>query len=231
MKFILINCESSLLHFGISLGNNTNKMSSNIPSKSMIRGFIGSCLGLSFSQIQDLDFYYSFQWLIPIRNLIIGKNRMVYKNMNSDYLKSSNWLNGEPLNTIDSVEYVSTVDGISNLKFNILIGFKEEKYDYENFISKLKYPEYPIYLGNSDSLIRIKCMNILELKINADENYFKDLFIGSSSNFLVEEILTDRMINYRVPLDSVSVYTRSNLIKGRCINGYISVDDINYCLW
>ena len=231
MKFLLVNCESSLLHFGISLGNNTNKMSSNIPSKSMIRGFIGSCLGISFSEIQNLDFYYSFQWLIPTRNIIIGKNRMVYKNMNSNYLKSSNWLNGEPLNTIDSVEYVSSLDGISNLKFNILISFKNESFDYDNFIYKLNNPEYPVYLGNSDGLIRIKSIEIFDLEVHKNENLFKDLFIGTSSDFLIEEILTDKMIDYKVPLSSVSAYTRSNFIKGCCQSGYIIIDDLNYCLW
>lgn len=232
-KIIKVIGKARQLHFGTAFSNNSMKLSSNIPSKSMILGLIGASRGISMIESQSLNYDVSFKWLNreDIENQLIKKKRIVYKGSLKmvNILKSDNWETGNQLRTLDSVEYIFNKN--DNLLFEIIIGNIKTDEERDNIINNLMYPEYPLYLGKSESLLKIVDIIKYELERKYDENIFTDLFIGESNSYIVKERLVEKMKDYRIPEKLESVYTLRRPIKGVSKNGYYDIEGATYSIW
>lgn len=231
LKILKLDCRLREAHFGTAFSNNSIKLSSNIPSKSMILGMIGASKGLSMKESQKQSYEISFKWKDRenVCSQLVKMNRLMYEGSlkTKNILSTDRWYKGEPSTKIDSIEYLYNKKG--NLKFEIIISNIEE--DIEYLIEKLKSPEYPLYLGKSESLLVIENIEIYNTVKQFDENYFEDLFIGESKSYVLKERLVEKMDNYREPEKLESVYTLKNKMKGLTKKGYVLINNNTYCLW
>ena len=229
MYFLRLQFKVPMTHLGTAFSNNTSRMSSLVPSKSMIRGLIGAALGESFSTTQQYKFHYSFQWTTEYKTMMLALNHTVHTSK-PDFRTLALSERVERY-TIDYVEHLYNPNGM-RLEGYIYIGMDDES-ELDKISKALKAPEYPLYLGKSSAFLRVVDVSIFKAKIKYENATFTNFFIGTSDVFQLTERLSDCMLGYRIADTFESVYTQPYPIYGSSKYGYIVDEEraTNLSLW
>ena len=222
---IRVLLKAKMAHFGTAFSNHTSKMSYRLPSKTSMRGLVGAALGISFEECQKLPYRYHFRWLTDVRTSMVAQSRMVLENTNSvqSVLGSKAWERGELKTSIDYIEYIVSEDGYveGELLIEVLDGTEEL------LESSLRCPEFPLYLGSSESFVRVIRVERLDLPKMEGESSFMGMFVGELSKFRVSERVPSKMSGYRKPVDFEDVYDLENTIVGKSKYGYYVIDGVS----
>lgn len=217
MQFLRLHFKVPMTHLGTAFSNNTSRMSSLVPSKSMIRGLIGAALGESFSTTQHYAFHYSFQWLTEYKTMMLALNHTVHT-ATPDFRTLALSERVERY-TIDYVEHLYNPSGM-RLEGYIYIGMEDE--NFLHLLSHaLKSPEYPLYLGKSSAFLKVLDVTIFKAEISYEAATFSNFFIGTSDGFQLTERLSDCMLDYRIANTFESVYTQPVPLYGHSKYGFI----------
>lgn len=224
-----VRLNGKMAHFGTPFSNHTSKLSHLVPSKSAMNGMLGAAKGLSFLESQELTYRYSFMWVNSVSNQLVAKKRMVVdiKNNIKNILKSADWERGQLNGSIDYIEHLYSKDGYieADWYIEVLDGFENE------IIKELNNPEYPLYFGKAENLIKI-----IEIeKIYKDKNFskasFSNFFIGDVDGWVMKERMVEKMRGYRNPSSYEDVYTLNKEIIGVSKYGHYELDIYNISIW
>lgn len=222
-----VHLKGRMAHFGTAFTNHSSKGSHRIPSKSMMKGMLGAALGIDFKESQKLGNRFSFSWIGDVRSSIITKSGVMlrYGNDVKTVLKSKDWKKGELKRSLDSLEY--------------LLGNPLEAYwyievgnDKDLVVDSLRRPVFPLFFGRSECLVSV--VGVEEMWLEEAENRvgrFKDLFIGESEEWLLEERMVDTMRDYRKPRSFKNVYTGDRVIGGIPESKFYRGEDVDICMW